>query len=123
MGYRSFVNERRRLGILAVEAAKGLGGADLAARKSHGLKGPLIAELGLQVWLPGRTLRVLFFSIFFGHKSRPKRLCRAPQQSSTEYHQSAADDVATQDDTNKEVPGRSTQGTEERWIYEVYRIN
>ena len=75
MGFRSFVNERRRLGILAVEAAKGLSGADLAARKSHGFKGPLIAELGLPVWLPGCgwILRVLFFRILFGHKARPTR--------------------------------------------------
>ena len=41
------------LRILAVEAANGLSGADLAARKSHSFKRPLIAELGLQVWLPG----------------------------------------------------------------------
>lgn len=64
-----------KLRALAVEPAKRLTGADLTARKSHGLKGQLIPEFRLQVWLSsyGRVLRVLFFSLLFGHKARPTR--------------------------------------------------
>jgi hypothetical protein len=60
----------------------------------------------------------VFFSVI-----RPGQhgFCRDHSNSSTEYHQSAADDVATHDDANQEVPGRSTRGTEESWIYEIYR--
>jgi hypothetical protein len=73
---------RRWLGILSVEPAKRLAGADLAAGKSHGFKGSLVAEFRLHVRLLGRRragARVFCFvaRILFGHKAQPTR--RSPQ--------------------------------------------
>src|ERR1700730_5524540 len=73
-----------KLRIFAVEPAKGLTGADLAARESHGLKGALIAEFWLTVWLlrgAGTIAWNFFFAIILlGHKPSPS--ARRPSRSS-----------------------------------------
>ena len=66
------------LGILPVEPAKRLAGADLAAGKSHGFKGSLVAEFRLHVRLLGRRragARIFRFvvCVLFGHKAQPTR--------------------------------------------------
>ena len=64
---------RQKLRILAVEPAKRLSGANLAARKSHGLKGSFIAEFWLTVWLLRGVGTIawsfLFASILLNHKA------------------------------------------------------
>jgi hypothetical protein len=66
------------LGILPVEPAKRLAGADLAAGKSHGFKGSLVAEFRLHVRLLGRRRAgagIFHFvaCVLFGHKAQPTR--------------------------------------------------
>lgn len=73
---------RGRLGILPVEPAKRLAGADLAAGKRHGFKGSLVAKFRLHVRLLGRRragARIFRFvaRVLFGHKAQPTR--RSPQ--------------------------------------------
>jgi hypothetical protein len=73
-----------KLRIFAVEPAKGLTGADLAAREGHGLKGSFIAKFWLAVWLlrGAGTIacKFLFASILLGHK--PSSSARGPSRSS-----------------------------------------
>ena len=115
--YRLIFKQGEQSRAFAVEPAKGLTGAELAARKSHSLKGPFIAKLRLHVWLPGHGWAVagifLFASFLLSHKGPTKRSSPSLVFSQTDYHQTGALVVATYDNGQNPLTGVQPQPTEE----------